>query len=270
MSGPIRYFRIYLALARYGLARELAFRGNFVVKMIVEVLWLSIVLAFYETVFTKTSVVASWTRTEYLFFIGCYFTLLALIEALFLSNCSEFAELVRTGDLDFYLLKPIDEQFLVTCRDIDWSCVANVAMGIVVMIIALLHLEWTFDVLRVLAFGTLFVCGIAIAYSLLVCLMSMSVWLKRNQSLYELWWLFTSLARYPKEIFSGRFAGPLGKFFTWIIPVLVVVNVPARVMIRKLEDPWLIAFTVPVAVVLLFASRKFFRYALRRYRSASS
>src|SRR5205807_7232472 len=160
-----------------------------------------------------------------------------LIEALFLSNCSEFAELVRTGDLDFYLLKPIDEQFLVTCRDIDWSCAANVAMGIVVMVIALVQLDLTFSLWRLLAFGVLFLCGVAIAYSLLVFLTSISVWFKRNQSLYELWWLFTSLARYPKEIFAGRWAGPLGRFFTWIIPVLVVVNVPAGVMARKLDDP---------------------------------
>src|ERR1700757_1886723 len=102
VQGLSRYVRVYLALARYGLARELAFRGNFVIKLFVEVLWLAIVLAFYETIFTKTSSVASWTRTEYMFFVGCYFALLALIEGLFLSNCSEFAELVRTDDLDFY------------------------------------------------------------------------------------------------------------------------------------------------------------------------
>jgi ABC-2 type transport system permease protein len=270
MQALSRYFRVYVALARYGLARELAFRGNFLLKLFVEVLWLAIVLAFYETIFTKTSVVATWTRTEYMFFVGCYFTLLALIEGLFLSNCSEFAELVRTGDLDFYLLKPIDEQFLVTCRDIDWSCAGNVGMGMVVMVAALLQLQWQFHAGLALAFAALFLCGLAIAYSLLVLLMSVSVWMKRNQSLYELWWLFTSLARYPKEIFAGRFAGPLGRFFTWVIPVLVVVNVPAGVMIRKLEDPLLVAFTVPVAGIMLVGSRWFFRFALRRYRSASS
>ncbi|TMQ33149.1 MAG: hypothetical protein E6K70_14705 [Planctomycetota bacterium] len=270
MAGLARYLRLYLALGRFGLARELAFRGNFLVKMFVELLWFGIVLAFYETVFTKTSAIATWQRSEYLFFVGCYFSLLALIEALFLSNCSEFAELIRTGDLDFFLLQPIDEQFLITCRSIDWSCVANVAMGFCVMGIGLYQMGWAFSLGRATAFLALFLCGVAIAYSLLVFLTSISVWFKRNQSLYELWWLFTSLARYPKEIFAGRWAGPLGRFFTWIIPVLVVVNVPAGVMARKLDDPWMILFTVLAAAVLLYASRRFFRYALKRYRSASS
>ncbi len=266
----IRYLRLYLALARYGLAREMAFRGNFLIKLFVEILWLAILLGFYKTVFGKTSHVGGWSEAEYLFFVGCYFALAGLIEAMFLANCSEFAELVRTGDLDFYLLKPIDEQFLVTCRDIDWSSMANVLMGAGVMGIALYQLDWPVDLLRFLAFLLMFACGTAIAYSLLLMLTSLSVWFKRNQSLYELWWLFTSLMRYPREIFAGKWAMPLGWFFSFVVPVLLVVNVPARLMVKVLDSAFVISFTALMALVLVFVSRKFFRYALRSYRSASS
>ena len=72
-----------------------------------------------------------------------------------------------------------------------------------------------------------FVCGTVIAYSFMLMLTSLSVWMVRNQSLMEMWWLFTSLARYPKEIFTGTWAEPLGDFFTFILPILLVVNVPA-------------------------------------------
>jgi ABC-type uncharacterized transport system permease subunit len=41
-------------------------------------------------------------------------------------------------------------------------------------------------------------------------------------------------------------------------------------MVKAFDDPWIIAFTVLAAVVLLAASRAFFRHALKRYRSASS
>src|SRR5262245_46373048 len=119
MRGLRRYLRLMLALARYGIAREMAFRGNFLAKITVEVLWLFILLIFYDTVFAQTDRVAGWTREQYLFFVGCYFTLEGVIETLFLENCVEFPELIRTGDLDFYLVRPIDEQFLVTCRSID-------------------------------------------------------------------------------------------------------------------------------------------------------
>jgi ABC-2 type transport system permease protein len=270
MQNIKRHLRLYLALCRYSLAREMAFRGNFLAKVSVEVLWLFILLGFYRTVFTKTSNVATWSESEYLFFVGCYFALAGVIESLFLYNCNEFADLVRTGDLDFYLLKPMDEQFLVTCREIDWCALANVVMGTAIMALGLAGLGWTFDLVRLIVFLILCVGGIAITYSCLVFLTALSVWLKRNQSLYEIWWLFSSLMRYPREIFYGPWASPLGMFFTFIVPILLVVNVPANVLVRRAFDPGMVAFTVVAAVVLLATSRWFFRHALRRYRSASS
>ena len=69
--------------------------------------------------------------------------------------------------------------------------------------------------------------------------------------------------RYPKQIFRGPWASPLGAVFTFVIPMLLVVNVPASVMVKLLApeavNPGLIAFTVLATVVLVWASRGFFR-----------
>ena len=264
-----RYPRMFAALGRYTLAREMAFRGNFLVKVSVELLWLGILIAFYRVVFASTSNIASWSEPDYFFFVGCYFALNGLIEMFFLDNCNEFAELVRTGDLDFLLLKPIDEQFLVSCRRFDWGTAPNLAMGAIVMVLALIQKGWVFDPVRVGAFLVTFACGVSIAYSCMFVLTSVSIWMVRNQSLMEMWWLFTSLARYPREIFATPGAEPLGIFFTFVVPILLVSNIPADVMVRVL-DPRMILWTLVVAGASLWVSRRFFHYALRSYRSASS
>jgi ABC-2 type transport system permease protein len=264
-----RYARLLLAFGRFGLAREMAFRGNFLAKVAVEVLWLGILLAFYGTVFTKTSVVANWNETEYMFFVGCYFALEGVIESLFLANCLEFTELVRTGDLDFFLIKPIDEQFLITCRDIDWSTVPNIFLGVVIMAVSLSRQDWVFDLHQTILFGVLFICGSMIAYSFLLMLSSVSVWVVRNQNMMEMWWLLTSLMRYPREIFQVQWAESIGWFFSFVVPIMLTVSIPASSMVKALA-PEMAYFTVAAAVVLLVASRWFFRYALSQYRSASS
>ncbi|MBX9679863.1 MAG: ABC-2 family transporter protein [Gemmataceae bacterium] len=264
-----RYFRLWFALARFSFARELAFRGNFLIKIFVEVLWLGILLLFYDTLFAKTDTVADWTRAQYLFFVGVHFALGGLIETFFLENCNQFADLVRTGDLDFYLLKPMDEQFLVTCRTVDWSCAPNVLMGFGVMIFALVQLGRPVGAGDVLLFLTLLTCGCLMAYGFLTALTSVSVWFTRNQSLMEVWWLFSTLMRYPREIFRGDFASPVGWFFSFAVPIILVTNVPARSMVRILE-PWLAIYMVAATLGVLVASRLIFRYALSKYRSASS
>src|SRR5262245_42462503 len=103
-----RYLRLFAAFARFGLLSEMAFRSNFLVKLFVEILWLFLLLVFYGTVFRQTDHVAGWSQAQFLAFLGCYFALEGVIETFFLSNCTEFSTLVRSGDLDLYLLKPID------------------------------------------------------------------------------------------------------------------------------------------------------------------
>ena len=271
LGGIARYARLLGSLARYTLARELSFRGNFLVKVSVEVIWLGILLAFFGTIFARTNSLANWSKDEFIFFVGCFFALNGLIETLFLENCNEFGELVRTGDLDFLLLRPIDEQFLITCRRVDWATAPNVIMGFGVMGLSLFRMGWHFDPVRVVAFLATFACGTAIAYSFMLFLTSSAVWMVRNQSLMEMWWLFSSLARYPKEIFlrSGVAAASMGFLFTFILPILLVANVPSNAMVRAL-DPGMVGFTFLATALLLWTSRMFFRYALRSYRSASS
>ena len=269
MNHVARYARLLGGLSRYTLARELSLRGNFLVKVSVEVIWLGIIIAFYATVFTKTKTIADWSENEFLFFVGCFFALNGLLETLFLDNCNEFAELVRTGDLDFLLLKPVDEQFLISCRRIDWAVSMNIPMGMIVMALALVRMHWEFDLVRVLVFLTTFGCGTMIAYSFMLMLTSTSVWLVRNQSLMEMWWLFSSLARYPKEIFVGTSFQPVGFLFTFLLPILLVANVPADAMVRNL-NPGMVAYMVGATVATLVVSRWFFRFALKSYRSASS
>src|SRR5262249_4927331 len=156
MSGVFRYLRILGALARYCFVREVAFRGNFLIKISVEVLWLFILVFFYRTVFTKTCVGADLSEGEYLFFVVWHLGVDAVIETVFLDNCNEFADLVRSGDLDFYLLQPIDEQFLISCRHFEWATAPNIIMGVVVMATALAQTGWQFSVVQLVEFLTLF------------------------------------------------------------------------------------------------------------------
>jgi ABC-2 type transport system permease protein len=247
----------------------MSFRANFLAKLFVELLWLVLIVMFYELVFAKTKTLAGWDRNQYLFFVGCHYALGGLVETFFLDNCTNFAELVRSGDLDTYLLKPIDEQFLITCRRMDWSTFPNILQGGAVMVYSLIAMDWQFEPGKVFAFGVLFACGCLMAYSFLLMLCSLSVWMVRNQSLMEMWWLFTTLMRYPREIFNVSWAHPVGLFFTFVVPVLLVVNVPVNTMVRAFDWPF-IGGMVLAAILLLLLSRAFFRRALRSYRSASS
>jgi len=77
------------------------------------------------------------------------------------------------------------------------------------------------------------------------------------------------------EIYNGRLGTPLRLACTYLVPVLIVVNVPARIIARPVspsgESVWPLALFALVATAgSLLVSRWVFVTALTSYRSASS
>ncbi len=278
MSDHPAYFRVLLLFARNSLVRDMTFRANFIIDTISSLAWMGINLAFYVLIFQYTPMLGAgtgWGKYEFFLFLSTTLLINSLVQTLFMANADEFSELIRTGALDFALLKPIDTQFLVSLQRIDWSSLGNLGFGLVLIVYAYSQLGYAPSPVAISLYLGYVLCGVAILYSLMITLAASSVWLGRNQTLYDFWFYITNFSRYPREIYRGKYGDPLRWFFTFLVPVLVVVNVPARFLVRSLrpqtlEDWFLPAFTLFAAVASLAVSRWIFNRALASYRSASS
>jgi ABC-2 type transport system permease protein len=272
------YLRVLATFARNSLVRDMTFRTNFLLDTISSIGWVAMNLAFYLLIFRYTDSIGAgtgWGRWEFFVFLGTGLLINSTVQMLFMGNVDEFSELIRTGGLDFALLKPIDTQFLVSLQRIDWSSGGNLVFGLVLLAYSLFQLGYAPGPIEAVLYLVYLVCGVAILYSLMIGMGATSIWLGRNQNLLDFWFYFTNFARYPMEIYQGRFGTPLRQFFTFIIPVLVAVNVPARFLVRSLSphslgDWSLPTFALAAAVLSLLASRWVFTRALGSYRSASS
>lgn len=271
----ISYPRVFLTFARNSLVRDMTFRANFLIEAVTSLAWMSINLTFYLLIFQYTNSIGAgtgWGRYEYFVFMATALFINSVVQAFFMPNANEFGELIRKGGLDFALLKPIDTQFLISLQKIEWSSLANFVFAGVLLAFSLWHLNYMPGWLEVLLYPFYVACGVAILYSLTIALAAVSVWLGRNESLYDFWFYITNFSRYPMEIYSGKFGTPLRGFFTFVIPVLIVVNVPARLLAKPLKEPewWLAALAVLLTASSLALSRWIFQRALLSYRSASS
>lgn len=286
MPPRLNYFRIFLTFARNSIVRDMTFRANFLIDCLSTITWSLMDLGFYIlVVFRQTSQIGKdtgWGEWEFFTFLATTKLINGIVQAFFMPNCEEVSELIRTGNLDFALLKPIDTQFIISLRKIDWPALSHIGVGGILISVSLWHLTQRatdpvqLTLLSIAAYAFFILCGVAILYSLMISLAATSIWLGRNESLYDFWFYITNFSRYPMEIYSGRIGSPLRWFCTYIIPVLVVVNVPARILAQPLllksdaEASWLPYFTAVAAVVCLALSRWLFYRALRSYRSASS
>ena len=278
------YFRVFLTFARNSLIRDMTFRANFVLECVSSVSWTLMNVGFYLIVFhhaTHIGPESGWGKYEFFVFLATTWFVNSLVQAFFMPNAHEFSELIRTGNLDFALLKPIDTQFLVSFHRVEWSSLINIVTGLVLLAVSLWQLTTRADnplvinPVVILLYPVYVLCGVAILYSLMIALAATSIWLGRNQSLYNFWFYITNFARYPMEIYRRGWGLPLWGFFTFVVPVLLVVNVPARLLARPLDPrawwEWPLAgFAILATIGSLLASRWVFNRALRSYRSASS
>ena len=278
------YWKVFQTFARNSLVRDMTFRTNFLLQCVSSIGWTLMNVGFYLIIFQYTNSLgegSGWDRDKFFLFIATTWFINSLVQAFFMPNAEEFSELIRTGGLDFALLKPIDTQFLISFRKVDWSSLSNFLAGFVIAVVSLRNLA-TREVdpmipspLSVVLYVLFIACGVAIMYSLMICLSATSIWLGRNQTLYNFWFYITNFSRYPMEMYNRGWGKPLYGFFTFVVPVLLVVNVPARLLAKPIDprttEEWvLVGWAVRATIFSLMASRWGFRRALASYRSASS
>ncbi len=275
MSEQPNYLRVFATFARNSLVRDMTFRANFLIDAISSLGWMLMNLGFYELIFMSTAEIGAhtgWHKYQFFIFLSTTLFINSLVQAFFMPNANELSELIRSGNLDFALLKPIDTQFLVSLEKIEWSSLANFFFACGLAGYSLWRLDYRPEPIQYVLYPLYLLCGVAMLYSLMIAMSSASIWLGRNQSLYDFWFYITNFSRYPMEIYQGPLGTPLRWAFTFIIPVLIVVNVPARLLAKPLDaENW------PLALFALFAtagslviSRWIFLRALGSYRSASS
>jgi ABC-2 type transport system permease protein len=274
------YFRVFLTFARNSLVRDMMFPANFIIESISSFGWVMMNVGFYLLIFEYTDQIGAggdaggaWDKHQFFVFIATSMFINSIVQMFFMTNADEFSELIRTGGLDFALLKPIDTQFLISLRRIEWSSIANFVVAAALMAYALPRVEgFDLTIWQVILYPVYVLGGIGILYSLMIVLAAASVWLGRNTSIYDFWFYITTFSRYPMEIYQGRIGDWLRLGFTFVLPILIVVNVPARMLAKPLRPDYayLALFAIAATIVSLLVSRWIFQRALLSYRSASS
>lgn len=261
-----RYWPLYRALWSNSVAREMGFKTNFLLWIVVETLWFMLQLSFMGVMFLHTESIAGWSKWQAVLLIGTNQFIQQLFQAFFLTNCTQLSELVQTGRLDFMLLLPVNTRFLISLRQVDLGGFLNAALGLVVIGYSRNQLGIVPGPVQILTFGVLVLLGILIHYSLMFSLACVSFWTVKAQGIVWAYYNLFNIARMPDSAFKGRFKA----FFTFVIPMLLVSNIPARSLIQKLNSPVECLALLGMGVACFLISEWIWRLSARRYSSASS
>src|SRR4051812_12654255 len=69
-SGLGRYLQIYAALWKNSVTRETMFKGNFLLWIVVEMLWFGLQLSFISVLYLHTEQIGTWTKWQVVMLVG--------------------------------------------------------------------------------------------------------------------------------------------------------------------------------------------------------
>ncbi len=263
----LRYFQIYALLFRNSLIREMSFKANFLLWTVVEVLWFLGQVLFIDVLFSHVEYIGDWTRWQVVALVGTHQVVAQIFQAFFYVNLTQIPELVRTGKLDVYLTLPMDSQFAASTKQFGMDNLVNTVIGLCITGFALSKLGIWPTLSQVLLYALCVLLGVVVHFSVMCGLSTLCFWIIRAQGLVYGYFNLFNIGRYPDSVFHGSFK----LVFSWLIPVILVANVPTRVLTQFAETPWAgIAQLAFSAALLLGLSRLLWLQGLRRYSSASS
>jgi ABC-2 type transport system permease protein len=260
-----RYLRLLSTSMRYSLLLALQYRGDFLIDAGLTVLRSMTALVPILVVFHDRNEFSGWTFHDALL-VTCWFTLLrGVIEGAVRPTLSAVIDHIRTGTLDFVLLKPADAQFLVSTNRFEVSPVGRVITAVAIFVYAFVKMGRVPSVTGIGGALVLLAASTVLLYSLWILTVSAAFYVVRIDNLIYLFDSIFDAARWPVTVYRGF----VWVLFTFILPVALMTTYPAESMLDRLSPVVLVA-SIGGALAFAVCARLVWLRSIGKYTSASS
>ena len=260
-----RYLRLYAHFVRFSFSRAMEFRLDFFFRVVMDLMYYAMNIAFYKVIFLHTTKLGGWSEDQALVFAAGYLFLDAINMTVFANNSWQLPLSINRGDLDYHLVRPVSSLFFLSLREFAANSFLNLIIAAGILGYALNAYSGPFGAFDVVLYVLLLVNG-AVLYHLLRLVTVIPVfWMQYGRGFEQLYWGLTRFMERPDEIFRGW----LRRALVTVLPFSLMASFPARLLIEGFR-PEILLHIAGVTVLLFLFVVWFWRRGLRAYSSASS
>lgn len=260
-----RHLRLWRRFLIMAFCREAEYRVSLWLGIATAILETMLAIAGFSFLYDYTEAINGWSLPQIVVLAGIYRIVRGVSEMQIAPNMREVSGAIRSGDMDFVLLRPVSSQFLVSLRKLSLSQGISIPIGLGTVIYAghLAGVSWH---PLTIAEAVMFVlCGLVLLYTLWFAIVTLSFWLVQVDTLDTLFYSLFVAARYPISFFQR----PLRLLFTFVVPLAFATTFPAQALLGTI-DHRMLPVALLVAALDLALTHWFWRYATQHYVSASS
>ena len=261
-----RVFRLHRIFISQHLKRLMEYKVDFTVGAIGFLLGQAVEILFIGIIFSQIPDLAGWTFDEILFIYG--FSLIPkAIDHMFFDNLWMIGySIVRKGDFDKYLTRPINSLFYVTVEKFQVDAFGELLMGIILITYSLIRIGGNIVWQRALVLLALVQFAVLIYTSVKILTSAISFWTKQSGHITHMFYAVNDFAKYPVTIYNDF----IKVIITYIIPFAFTAYYPASFFLRGESGWFCVLGTILISLALFGISLIVWNRGIKAYESAGS
>lgn len=261
-----RALKIYRILVAQNLKRLMEYKADFLTGAVSFLINQAIGIAFIFIIFSQIPQLAGFSFEQIVFIYG-FSQIPKGLDHLLTDNlwCIGYF-IVRKGDFDKYLTRPINPLFHVIAETFQIDAVGELVVGICLMIYSAPSTGLYITPLSVILFILVIPFSALIYTSIKIAASAIAFWIKSSGFIIQMVYGMNEFAKYPTTIYSSfvRF------IVTFIIPFAFTGYYPSIYFLTGENPLFNIGGTMLVSVVLFIIAQIIWNKGLKAYESAGS
>ena len=259
-----KYLRIFWLFVRTGLIKDLSFRFSFFTSILGSFIY--VVLHFF-TVFVLFNKIKlpGWGKYELLLLFGIFLILIYSTFFIFWRGLIRMIRNIRDGKFDYYLILPVDSQFIVSIMGGGVHNFIAILAGIFCVGWALLHLSISFLFLKIILALFFLILALLDFYSFGLFLLCLNFKYGYLEEILFVVFSLEDFMQFPLDIYKALPSYIL--FF--ILPISLLTSLPSSILLNpQLPLVTMMSFTL-ISCLFIYSIRRFYFHSLRSYSSGS-
>lgn len=257
--------KLLSAFLKVNIQMSLAYRADTIVNILLNLMWLGWELLSLNIIFSNTTTLGGWGLGELIALLGVFRLANTLMIALIWPNTEKFNQSIRDGSMDYTILQPVNNMFLVTFSRITIWRFWDLVLAIILIVVGINKAGDIITPFTILAFILLTISGSMIIYSLWIVLIALTFWFTKFDNNVTILQALFDAGRYPVTVYPVW----LRVIVTFIIPIAVATTVPLQALRGDLGPSQIFLFII-ISIVSFWVASKVWKVGLKRYSGASS
>lgn len=256
------YWTVWSTIAQYAWAETFLNRWTSALFLLGKTIRFGMLLFFLTFIKQSVQTFDGYTPDQMVVFFLTYQFIDTSSQMLY-RGVYEFSRKVQSGDLDFYLSKPIHPLFRILTGKPDFIdlifFIPTTVFSVYLLYGSLVSASWQ----ALVGYTILLVNGFLIATALHILILAIGILSVQVDNVVMFYRDLNNMTRFPVSIYTE----PIRTVLLFVVPVGLMNTIPAQVLLQKpLSVPYLIACIVGVS--FLFFSIKTWSWAIKQYTGA--